>query len=370
MKTIFTFLFCLAFGLATAQDHMFIHTATAANISTNATILDHPDLNGNPNAKIVATHNCNPGGLPGGTLNNNVTGVWYNSSSSKCLIYNEAGSTTPMIEDSSYNVYIAQGDEVIQHIATAANQGSDPAYTVLDHPLLNGADPGPKVVVATNYAGSGYNFHNYGTWFDPAENKRVIYSEDLAPIPLNAAFYVLISGVGTQTYTHEANAGNITSTYTELDHPLLNNKPNAVFVISHYFGYGPDPGNNTIVDKVLGVWYNFIDERWNIYNEDNTPFQPGTAFDIIIWDPSIMGVAQNGIAGLAFSPNPVFEKTTLSAEYPLKSVVLYDALGQELLVLHPASTPFELDLSHFPSGNYFAKVTTGKATETIKLIKQ
>ena len=39
----------------------FVHVATAANITSNWTTIDHPLTNGNPNAIILVTPNWNPG---------------------------------------------------------------------------------------------------------------------------------------------------------------------------------------------------------------------------------------------------------------------------------------------------------------------
>ena len=64
----------------------FVHVATAANIDSNWTTIDHPLTNGNPNAIILVTPNWNPGGV-GGTYDNHPIGVFYTAG--KWTIFNQ-----------------------------------------------------------------------------------------------------------------------------------------------------------------------------------------------------------------------------------------------------------------------------------------
>jgi len=106
MKTIFTLLSILLFTVAMAQDEVFVHKATTSNITNDASILDHPDLNNNPSAMIMVTHNLDYNGVQ---YNDQVTGTFYDNNLSKWLLYNE--NTAPMVEGSSYNIYIIDGGE-------------------------------------------------------------------------------------------------------------------------------------------------------------------------------------------------------------------------------------------------------------------
>lgn len=66
----------------------FVHTATAANITSNWTTIDHPLTNSNPNAIVLATQNWNPSGV-GNTYNIHPIGVWYSGSAQKWSIFNQ-----------------------------------------------------------------------------------------------------------------------------------------------------------------------------------------------------------------------------------------------------------------------------------------
>jgi hypothetical protein len=87
---------------------VFVHEATVGNSSGNSTYLDHPLLNGSPNAKILITQNWNPGGGLGGTDNPHFVGVWYSSGSDRWAIFNQDGASMPV--GASFNVLVMPGD--------------------------------------------------------------------------------------------------------------------------------------------------------------------------------------------------------------------------------------------------------------------
>ena len=72
MKKIFTLLLLISISFIYAQDKTYVHTATADNTNNDITIINHPDLNGNPNAGIVYSHVWNPNGGPS-SFNDNFT---------------------------------------------------------------------------------------------------------------------------------------------------------------------------------------------------------------------------------------------------------------------------------------------------------
>lgn len=53
------------FKVVPPSESVFIHAATAASITSNWTVIDHPLTNGNPDALLFVTQNWNPGGGAG-----------------------------------------------------------------------------------------------------------------------------------------------------------------------------------------------------------------------------------------------------------------------------------------------------------------
>lgn len=361
MKSIFTFILSLVFTIALAQDPLFVHTATVANTSFAVTYIDHPDLNGNPDAKIIMNHNWNPPGSSG-VFNDNVTSLYYDPAESKWTIYTE--DLSDIIIGSSYNVYVVQGNSGIVHTADASNQGSDPSYSVIDHPSLNGNPSGHAVM--TNYWNPFgiYNDYNYGFWYDGANWN--LYTEDGSPVPVNASFFVVADGPYVQSMRHQANAGNIVNRWTIIDHPLLNGNPNAVFVFDHNWGVSGDP-SNVVVNYTLGAWYD--GSNWAIFMEDGvTPFPENAEFDLMIFDPSL-GLGDNSLTKVQVYPNPASSQVTIETINEINQIDVYNVLGQQVLSVKGTSNQMNIDISALPSGTYMAKVISDNASKTVKLIK-
>ena len=356
MKTIFTFLGMLLFTVALAQDKVFVHTATAGNISADATFLDHPDLNGNSSANFIVTHNLNNGGVQ---YNDHITGTFYNGT--QWLVYNEDGSD--MVEGSSYNIYIPQGGKMISAEAGGAS------YTIeLNDPAIND-DPNAVIVYSTYYnPNSMRNDFNYGMWYDASNGRWNIFKENLDPIDGGAAFSLLIDeGTGDATaFRHTTTAGNTSSNYTTIDHPSLNGKPEAYPVVAHNWGVTTDP-INIILDKTIGVWYN--GSNWTIYTEDVSAMPEDVIFNIYVADEPL-GVGEETVADISSYPNPTNGEVTFTSKEAISNVSIYNILGQEVKQISGNNnTDLTINISELATGNYIAKVQAGKAVQSVKLIK-
>ncbi|PVW14321.1 T9SS type A sorting domain-containing protein [Marixanthomonas spongiae] len=358
MKKIFTFLSMLLFTAAVAQDKVFVHTATSSNITSDATELDHPDLNGDPSRMFMVTHNLDNGGVQ---YNDNVTGSYYNTSTSRWMVYNENSSS--MVEGSSYNIHIIDGGLDWGIVA----DGTD--YKVkIDNSTINGNPD--AIIICTNYYDNVRNNHNYGVYYDNGDDYWYIYNEDTSVnIPAQAAFDLLLDeGTGGATaFKHTATAGNISSNYTLIDHPSLNGKPEAYPVITHNWGSSGN-SSNVIVDHTLGVWYNGT--NWTIYTEDSSPMPEDAMFNIYVADPTL-GVEENEIIATVSSyPNPTQGEVTFTSSEAISNIAIYNILGQEVQqVSGNDSNAFTMNISGLAAGNYIAKVQAGNAVQSVKLIK-
>ncbi len=363
MKTILSFMLFLACMVGLAQDKVYVHTTTASNTSGHITNLNHPDLNGNPNAGLVFVNNYNPGGIDA-KYNNNVAGLWYDGV--KWTIYNE--DLSPMEIGAHFNVYIADDpSDVITHIATPANIIGH--VTIMDHPLLNGNNPGPYLAMSHYYNPNAvYNTGNFGQYY--LNGTRRLYDENFTAMPEGAAFKVLITGgAGSSRISHTSTAASISSNYTIIDSPLLNDNPNATFVMSHYWGIGGPP-TEVYLNSVLGVWY--TGTRWAIYLEDTAEaFPENVAFDIIIAPQDVLAVDdfQTNV-NISMYPNPAKNSVTFNSTENIEKISIYSILGNEVLSVNVENQTKDLDISHLSSGTYLAKVKTANNAQTLKLIKQ
>lgn len=363
MKTIFISLMMLITIALNAQDKMFVHTTTAGNIIEDATYVDNPMTNGNPNAKIIISHVANPGGQLL-VYNQNISGVYYSSSMGKWGIYNE--NMAPMEEGVSFTVYVADDAHSFKHIATEPG-----VYTELDFPGLN--DNPEAIAVYTNTYTGERNDNNFQ--FVYGGGRWNIYNEDNTTImPSETTFFVAIGGeTGTMQFPHMVTQDNIHPMFddsTILDHPLLNDNPNARFVFAHNWG-AAGTTSNVDIDEVLSCWYENSSGRWHIFTEAEIPMPINATFNILIDTQSGMGV--NDISSNSMTkayPNPLVNQVNFESKEQIKSISIYNLLGQEVFKSNGNSNQMTVDLSSLPIGTYVAKIKTDKGAESIKLIKK
>lgn len=368
MKKIFTLIAIVICTVTFAQDKIYMHTATTENSSSDITYINHPDLNGNPNAPIVYSHVWNPNGETG-IYNDNNTTLYYSDAEQKWSIANEDFSD--IVIGSHYNIYIAANpDLVTTHVATAANQGMYGDYTTkIDDPGFNNNNPGPYAIVSNYYnANNVANNETYNFYYDTATDQRGIYSANGSAIPENAGFRILrYDDDATVAFSHVTNGANITGNYTIIDNPFLNGNPDATFVFSHYWGIS---GNNGNTPSKLGAWYN--GSNWSIYIESNADtMEEEVTFDIIVADQEILGnedfVSETKIT---MFPNPAIESTTITSTQEITSITIFNILGQEVATFKGEGNNTQIDVSNFTTGTYFVKIQAQDKTETLKLIKQ
>jgi len=117
--------------------HAFLHRAVPGNISGHVTTIRHPELDGQPGKKLLATPNWNPGG-GGGVYNNHAIGVYYTGAN--WAIYNQ--DIAPMPPNAAFNVEIVDAPEAFVHVAVAASNSGN--TTLLSVPVPDG-------VISTNH---------------------------------------------------------------------------------------------------------------------------------------------------------------------------------------------------------------------------
>ncbi len=128
-------------------------------------------------------------------------------------------------------------------------------------------------------------------------------------------------------------------------------------------------GENNNVDQIV-VFPDWQDNRGG----DHTNY-----FDNISWEglklkeaPFLTtGTSDFEIGALVVYPNPSQDiwNIELSTEI-LNSVKVFDALGQQVLVLKPNSSEVRIDASAWNTGLYFARMEVDGGFKTVKLIKQ
>jgi hypothetical protein len=166
---------------------VFVHKATITNTAGAHTILDYPLTNGKPNALVFVTSNWNPGDV-GGIYDNHPIGVYYFSG--KWRILNQDVVTMPVT--AAFNVFVPPaGAGVFVHTATAGNSSGN--STLINNIATNGR-PSALLIVTPNWnpggVGGTFDNHPIGVWY--SGGKWRIFNQDLASMPVNAAFNVYV----------------------------------------------------------------------------------------------------------------------------------------------------------------------------------
>ena len=70
-------------------------------------------------------------------------------------------------------------------------------------------------------------------------------------------------------------------------------------------------------------------------------------------------------------PNPVHDILNIGTKKTIevKSISIYDMLGQIVIAVPNAQNSLKVDVSKLSPGNYFLKMTTDKGNSSIKFIK-
>jgi hypothetical protein len=171
------------------------------------------------------------------------------------------------------NGVITRPSNAFVHVAQSWNTGS--GMTTLSHPLL---DSNPNAIVHIQhlfkapgnpaaYAGNGaIPFYNYsiGRW--------VIQNRRGAAMPDGTAFVVRIG----RGMVHRTSTTNIVNHMTTIDHPLANGNPRAMLTVTA--APYARAFNGVINDHPIGVYFNSVIQRWQIYNQDWAPMPLNTGF--------------------------------------------------------------------------------------------
>lgn len=92
-------------------------------------------------------------------------------------------------------------------------------------------------------------------------------------------FHITIFSQGVK-FVHTADSSNIDGNFTIIDHPLLNNNPSAVFLITQNWNPTGYPG--VYNDAPVGVWYYSLEGKWSIFNQDYSFMPSGASFNVFI----------------------------------------------------------------------------------------
>ncbi|MGK0455365.1 MAG: hypothetical protein ACJAYY_002860, partial [Paraglaciecola sp.] len=81
-------------------------------------------------------------------------------------------------------------------------------------------------------------------------------------------------------------------------------------------------------------------------------------------------VSDNTLLNISMYPNPALNRLNISAPNTIKSAVIYNILGKQVMSLNINKNIESIDVSNLSTGMYLIKYTIGNAVGTAKFIKQ
>lgn len=254
-----------------SQSTVFQHIADAGNIISNWTVLSHPELDGNPDARILVTQILISSA--GNTYNNHEIGVWYNGA--QWAIFNQDLAGMPV--GASFNVLVLSDDNSLLQTAVSGNIAG--ATTQIDNPALNN-NPDAIVYVTQNWNGGGlggvYNTSKVSTYYSASSHKWTIYNEDVLGMVENSKYNVYF---GSPSFVHHTQAANISSDLTYFDNPLVNRDNNAMVFALH--NWNPFGSGTSVYDVKLGVFH-YSNNFWGVFSQDASSMPEGIYFNVAV----------------------------------------------------------------------------------------
>jgi Repeat of unknown function (DUF5648) len=185
---------------------------------------------------------------------------------------------------------ILTAQNAFKHTAISSNIVNN--WTVLDHAYTNN-NPNAILIVTSDYGSAG-PYHNkaVGVWY--TNNKWTIFNQDLSAMNPNAKFNVMIASPSSNAFVHTSTT--ISGHVATIEHPNLNNNPNAKFLVTQNWGNSGPYNNNP-----YGIYY--TGSKWAIFNENYAAMPANAQFNIVI-NSNIFVVEANVSTNYVFFDNP------------------------------------------------------------------
>lgn len=265
----------------------FTAKATPLNTTGDRIVLDHQSLNGNAYRTPMVTQVWNPGG-GGGVYNDHAIGTVYDRPTGRWQIFNQDGAAMPV--GAAFHVIVADpnhtGGSASTHEATTASIVAN--RTFLDHAVLNGnPDATLTVTQVWNPGGRTFGVHNahpIGVYYDQIVGRWAIFNEDLAAMPVAAAFHYVVGALlaNSLRFVHRATANNSSAEITFLSHPDLDGEDRVHVFCTPVWNPNGRPG--VYNDHPTGVYYEPLRSQWAVFNQDRAPMPAGASFNVLVPD--------------------------------------------------------------------------------------
>lgn len=106
-----------------------------------------------------------------------------------------------------------------------------------------------------------------------------------------------------------------------------------------------------------GVDFFSIDDNNEMYIDD------------VVYAEGFLSTSDFTADSFSIYPNPVVDFLYINSKTAVDNIVVFDILGKVVLQSAPATISPKMDMTSLPSGAYLVKVTIGKDSKTVKILK-
>jgi hypothetical protein len=330
--------------------HAYTHSVTEENntLDPSYSVLDHPQLNGHPEAIAIVTQNW--GTL--GYYNDEAFGVWYDEESNRWVLYNQSLVQIPV--GGGYNVVVGYPQPVNDDCMDAVS-----------------IDEIFHQTVGISY--SAGPFTNNGAVVvdgDPIIPTDCFFSSDI----VNNNVWFSFVGDGEE-YTILTNncAGGLTDNYFEIGDTQM-----AIYTGNcdglSLVACNDDSEDATVTNLFSEItietgdgvtYYVMIDGYAGVEN------QPADGDYCIQVTQTAVGVVESTGALLALFPNPTRDILNVSVSQGVHLIQIMDASGRMVESINePANSNLTLNCSNYESGIYFLRAISNEGSEVKTFVKE
>jgi hypothetical protein len=125
-----------------------------------------------------------------------------------------------------------------------------------------------------------YNDQQQSLSYVPELARWVLRQEGLDPLTTGTAFSIFAPGRGDGRFLHLNTAGNTSGSFTALNNPAVNNREDAIVLVTRTIGSG------TVVDFDEPLALNYFDGQWSIFRLDGGAMPVNGGFHVYAQPPS------------------------------------------------------------------------------------
>ena len=112
------------------------------------------------------------------------------------------------------------------------------------------------------------------------------------------------------------------------------------------------------------VQYGFL-----VYGQNANPADEAALGSIVVTAQSL-NVNEFNANAISTFPNPATDVFNINSQEAVKSVAIYNVLGQQVIQLAPDATNVAVQIANLKAGVYMAQIATATGTKTVKFVKR